>query len=74
MTVISFRPDKANLDFLSELTSHKTDFINKAIRNYRVYLLQKKLREWFSKQDNSDLELCNNDFDDYISIISKNEL
>lgn len=74
MTVISFRPNSANINFLNSLDTYKTEIINKALENYRVYLLQKELREWFSKQNNEDLLLCNNDFVDYIWIISKNEL
>lgn len=71
MTVISFRPELENLDFLTNKINDvsKTEFINSAIKTYRTYLLRKELREGFCLQTREDLELCNLDFDDYISII-----
>lgn len=35
----------------------------------KVLYLKKNLKKWFSKQSNEDLEICNNDFSDYIKII-----
>ncbi len=70
MAVISFRPETENLDFMNTVDGiSKSDFINSAIKMYRMYLLRKELREGFSLQAEDDLELCNLDFDEYSSII-----
>ena len=76
MNAISFRPEMENINFINNKLKwlSKSKFINEAIKNYRIYLLRKEMREWFSLQDNSDLELCDSDFNDYISLIEKNEL
>ncbi len=76
MTVISFRPEFENLQFLNEFANiSKTELINKALSVYKKYLLRKELREWFLLQSEEDLSLCNADFADYISLLEKeNEL
>jgi len=76
MNAISFRPEIENINFIKNKLKwiSKSKFINEAIKNYRLYLLRKEMREWFKMQDNSDLELCNSDFWDYISLIKENEL
>ena len=75
MTVISFRPELENLQFLQSVKIPKTQILNSALDVYRKYLLRKEIREWFSLQSEQDLQLCNADFEDYISLIKKeNEL
>lgn len=71
MAIFSFRPETENLDFMNSQTTDisKSEFINAAIKMYRIYLLRKNLREGFSVQSNEDLELCNMDFDEYAQLI-----
>ncbi len=71
MTVISFRPETKNLEFLQSVKVPKTKLLNSALEMYRKYLLRKEIREWFSLQTEEDLDLCNTDFWEYISIIEK---
>lgn len=74
MTVISFRPEAENLNFINNKINDisKSEFINTSIKMYRNYLLRKQLREWFSLQTKEDLDLCNSDFSEYSSIIENN--
>lgn len=71
MTVISFRPETENLDFMNSKIKDvsKSEFINSAIKMYKNYLLRKQLREGFSLQTKEDLDLCSLDFVEYSSII-----
>ena len=74
MTVISFRPEIENLNFINNKIEDipKSEFINSAIKMYRNYLLRKELREGFSLQTKEDLALCNLDFSEYSSLIEEN--
>lgn len=73
MTVISFRPETENLDFMNHTIKgvSKSEFINTAIKMYRTHLLRKQLREGFSLQTKEDLELCNLDFSEYAKLIEE---
>lgn len=69
----SFILDRQNYQFLSTYTKKqslsKSRAINYAIDMYRKYILQKEMREGFSKQDTEDLHDAMSDFSDYIKII-----
>jgi hypothetical protein len=73
----SFILNKQNHQFLSSYTkSHslsKSKAINHALDMLRKYVLQKEMREGFSKQSDEDVAGAMSDFADYIKIIESEQ-